>query len=390
MERRHSVMSGLPLALCVSLALASLLRGEDQEAGALTLDNEVVCRVNTEAISKRQVEERMEDIMLKLAAWRRPLEAAGQWNADAQKRYDEMYIPAFRESLRRVVRERLMLQDARKDQFLKLDERQCEKRLKETLERLRSQGLLGAKGFTVAEVEKRLHDSLLLDTFHGAHFGTMLDQPSRPEVQKYYRENLTRFYRPAGVKVRLISIDGIVVNKLTRQRIAQDARKEAERLREDLVSYAANFAEVAKVHSNDEDSKARGGLIMVHPTDPYLNPGGYSTQLAAVLRDMKVGEISPVFDFGKSSCAFVLLEGRREAGPAPLEGEVYDEIFRTLLEQKTRKQRDEWFRKALAQSLVVHVVDGVPKTLPVEFFFEEEAGAPDDGGKNPPPAPKKG
>ena len=75
---------------------------------------------------------------------------------------------------------------------------------------------------------------------------------------------------------------------------------------------------------------------------------------------------------GRSSYAVVKLEGRREAEPAPLEGELYDETYSELPRQKARKREDAWFRKALSKSLVVHVVEAVPKALPVEFFSRKK------------------
>jgi len=359
--------------LCAALLLAGAVRAEEPDAKPFELADEVVCKVNTETISKHQVEENMDEIVGKLMALRRSLEASGQWNAESQKEYEKQYNAAFREALRRVVRQRLMLQTAKVEPNARVDEAAFQKRLKEVLDRLRGQGLLGAKGMNQVEVEKRLREGMLVDNWWGGQFGTVLEQPSKREVRKYYQDNINRFYRPAGVMVRLIRIDGITTNKLTGQKaVRRDAREVAERLREDLQNFSGNFAEVAKANSDDDETKARGGLIMAGKNDPYFNPEGYSTKLAGVLRGMEPGQISPVFEFGKSSYAFVKLEGRREAGPAPLEGMLYEETFKTLLRQKARKQENEWFRKALSKSLVVKVVNAVPEVIPVEFFFEEE------------------
>jgi len=369
------------------LACATAAHGEELEIKPFALANEVVCRVNTEAVSKGHVEERMEEIVAKLREWKRQVEAAGQWNDELEKEYDKMYVPAFRDALRRVVRERLMLQYARNDPQIKMDDRLFEKRMKDTLERLKSQGLLGPKGFTVAEVEKRVRENILLDIFKWGQFGTVLDQPTKPEIRRYYQDNITRFHRPAGVKVRIIRIDTILTNKLTGQKtVRKNARELADRLREDAVSFSGSFAEMAKQHSDDEETKARGGLIQTDPKDPFLDPESYNPLLANVLRPMKVGECSPVFEFGKSGYAFVWLEARREAGPAPLEGDLHEEISRTLWEQKRRKQEDQWFRKALGKALVEHVVDQVSKPIPMGFFFEDEEPKKDE---TTPPQPGK-
>ena len=242
------------------------------------------------------------------------------------------------------------------------------------LDYLRERHLTGTKGYTVAEVEKSVREDMLIQAFRMNQFA---DLPTRPEVQKYYQDNIVRFFRPAGVMVRLLRIDGVKTDPLTGQRVVRkDARGRAEKLREDLQNFGGNFAEMAKANSDDEETKARGGLILVDKNDPYFNPEGYSTQLAEVLRGMEPGQISPIFEMGTSSYAVVKLEGRREAGPAPLEGELYEEIYRALSNQKARKREDAWFRKALSKSLVVLVVNAVPRALPVEFFFEDDTETP--------------
>ncbi|MCY3023369.1 MAG: peptidylprolyl isomerase [Planctomycetota bacterium] len=377
-----------PAILAVALARPSY--AEQTEQVTFDLADEVVCRLNTEAISKRQVEERMDQIIDKLVGWKHSLEAAGQWNVEMRKKYDELYIPPFRDALRRVVRERLMLQYAKADPNIKVDQRQYERHLKETLDKLRAQGLLNSKNFTLGEVEKRVRDNMLLEAFRWSNFSTVTELPSRPEVRKYYQDNVNRYQRPAGIKVRIIRIDRIVTSKLTGERTTQkDAYQLAKKLRDDVKSYSGKFEETAMMYSNDEETKANGGLIILNPKDHYFNPEGYNAKLAEALRGLEVGDISDVFELGEKSYAFVKLEDKREAGPAPLDGDLYEEIYKTLSQQKTRKEEDVWFRKALSKSLVVHVVEGVEKPLPVEFFFlEQKDETATEPGKAPAPQAK--
>lgn len=364
-----------PLLFCAALLAASAFGGEDQPAPRpFDLNDEVVCRVNTEAVSKRQVEERMEEIALRLYAWRRSQEDAGQWTPDAEKKFNELYIPPFRDALRRVVRERLMLQYA-KIEKVPLDDRAYEKRVNETVERLKQAGLMGSKGFTLGEVQKRIRENIQLDTYR-YQFANFLDYPTRPEVQKHYKDNITRYQRKAGVKVRLIRIDRFVTNKLTgRQSVNSNAFEQATKLRDDIVNFQGNFEQVAKLHNDDEELRNRGGLIVLNPKDPFFEPDGYNAQLANAIRSLKPGEISPVFELGQTSWALAQLVDRRDSGPAPLEGDLYEEIYRSLFQQKTRKKEDEWFRKALSKSLVVQVVDGKYNPLPIAFFFPDDVEA---------------
>jgi hypothetical protein len=360
--------------VCTLMAAPSVVvhAEEGEPPKYFNLSDEVVCRINTEAVSKRQVEEQMAEVGLRLAAFRHEQEKNGLWNDETEKKWNEMYIPEFRNALRDVVRERMMLQHFKADAHMSVDEHAYEKRVNETVSRLKHAGVFGGKGYSMGEVRKRVLEKMQIDTFR-YRFQDALVQPSRPEVNKYYQENINRYQRKAGAKVRLIRIDRFVKNKLTgRQQVRENAYEEAVRLREDIEKWGAKFEEVARQHNNDEALKASGGLIIVDPKDPYFDPETYSPQLANALRGLKLNEVSKVFEYLQTSWAFAMVEDVREAGPAPLDGQLYDEIYRTLMGQKSRKNEDDWFRKALSKSLVVHVVDAVPKTLPVEFFFPDE------------------
>jgi hypothetical protein len=238
---------------------------------------------------------------------------------------------------------------------------------------------MGSKGFTLGEVQKRLREYMILDTYR-YQFANFLDYPTRPEVQKHYKDNLSRYQRKAGVKVRLIRVDRFITNKLTgKQSVNANALEQITKLREDIVNFQGNFEQVAKLHNDDEELRGRGGLIVLNPKDPFFDPDSYNPQLANAIRNLQpgdaVGSVSAVFELGQTSWAIAQLVERREAGPAPLEGDLYEEIYRSLFQEKTRKKEDEWFRKALSKSLVVQVVDGKYNPLPIAFFFPEEREA---------------
>jgi parvulin-like peptidyl-prolyl isomerase len=351
------------------------------EAKPIGMFDGLVCRVNREAISKRDVEARMGEVGGLLLERRRQWEASGQWNADTERRWNEEYIPEFRAALRQVVRDRLMLQQARIEK-LAVDQKELDKKVRRARERLQQENPLQAHIFSTAEIQHVIRDDMLLDTFR-YRFCDALEQPSRPEVEKYYKENLGKFQRPAGVMVRLIRIDRFVTNNLTSpptKQLRENAYETAEELRKDVELYGGNFQELATKHSDDAESRARGGLIaMPNSADKYLDPKTYSPQLADALRGLEPNQVSKVFEFGQS-WAIAQVVARREAGPAPLAGEMYEKIFNQLLNLKSRVKEDEWFRKTLAKALIETVTEGVSKPLPLEFFFPDDKPQPKDGG----------
>ena len=122
MKRHTLILFCQGAALSGVLALAGAGRAEEFNVKPLELSDEVACRVNTESISNRQIEDNMGEVVQKLADLKRALEANGQWDERGQQDYYKRYNLAYREALRRVVRQRLMLQSAKADQFVKVDE----------------------------------------------------------------------------------------------------------------------------------------------------------------------------------------------------------------------------------------------------------------------------
>lgn len=344
------------------------------EPEPLELDNEVVCRINTEAVSKRDVEDRMEEIPFRIRAMRDQLKRNSQLTKEAEDKLDAMYREPFRDALRKIVRDRLMLQHA-KIEKVTIDDKRYDQRYQSMVARLRSQGVFGGKGFTAGEVQKRIREQMTLEQFK-TRFYNILEQPSRPEVQKHYDDNITKYQRKAGVKVRIIRVDRFVSNKFTgAQSLRENAYELAEEWRKDIAEYGGDFKEIARARSDDPESRARDGLILLDPKDPFIDADAYSAQLGAALRGVEAGNVTKVFEFGKASWAIAQVVERREAGAAPLDGDLYEQIYNELLETKTKKKEDDWFRKTLAKSLVTHVVEGAPKTLALEFFFPDDAPA---------------
>jgi hypothetical protein len=116
-------------------------------------------------------------------------------------------------------------------------------------------------------------------------------------------------------------------------------------------------------------------------------PDEHSRSLVKALQGLKAGDVSPVFELSEKSWAFVRLEERRESGPKPLEGALYDELYNTLLQRTVKTREDEWFRKALAKSLIL---DNQDRPIPLVFFFPDEgpppAGTTPSASQKPAPA----
>jgi parvulin-like peptidyl-prolyl isomerase len=372
---------GCASLLAISLAAAAGLlppRSVPAEEGSpLSLDNEPVCRVNTDMISKRDVEDRMQPpgVASMLRAKKAEWERARLWNDENQKAWYEAYIPPFREALRQIVRERLILQ-ASKSEKINVDEKEYEREYEGQIKRLRDLNLLGSKGFTAAEVAKAVRENLTIATYE-SKFSGLLEQPTRPEVQKFYKDNLPRFQRKAGVMVRIIRIDRIVTNNLTKQQsVREDAYERAQEIYQNVHDYGADFKEVARMKSDDTETRERGGLLLPDPKDPFFDLDSCNPNLAKAIRTLAHGEtVTPVFEYLNSSWAIVQVVDRREAGPEPIEGPLYDKIFKELMRSKSSKKADEWFKKEIVANLITRLDSdkGVWTPMGVDFFFPDDA-----------------
>jgi hypothetical protein len=127
--------------------------------------NEVVCTVNGEKIRRREVEDRMPTVIVnKLAGLRRRLTDMGRTEAEAQEAVDGLLLPVFRQTLRYVVRERLMLQEANR-QGLRVNALLASETFEHEWAALKARELAGKPGYEEKTVRERTYQRLLLQTF---------------------------------------------------------------------------------------------------------------------------------------------------------------------------------------------------------------------------------
>lgn len=80
-----------------------------------------------------------------------------------------------------------------------------------------------------------------------------------------------------------------VLIQVNGKRDATAAKAEAEKLRQEIISGKATFAEIASKYSDDKGSAQQGGLL------GWVNPSDMVPEFATMLEQTPVGKISPVF-----------------------------------------------------------------------------------------------
>lgn len=210
-----------------------------------------------------------------------------------------------------------------------------------------------------------LREQLLLQAFRNS-LVTVLDLPKKPQIEKYYADHQERYVRPAAVKLRILTVKGD-----RKEPGGRNAIQIAQDLREDAAKFGANFEDLAREKSDDEETRPRGGLMLSPEGGPYIDPEA-NRILAPVVRRLRTGSAaertSDVLALG-NGWAIVFLEERRPAGPAELDSALYGRIREVLVQEVVKRKESEWFLEALKRSLIL---DGSSKPIPLAFFFPDD------------------
>lgn len=170
----------------------------------------------------------------------------------------------------------------------------------------------------------RLRDQYLVESYLAEVGKVPDDYPSDEEVQKVYAAEKESLQLPRRYRVSQIFIadDG-----------DKDAtRKRAQEIADTLKDEPGEFAALAKRNSNDTASAARGGDL------GWLAEAEITPEIRTAVAGLSKGEISaPVA--GRSGFHILLLQDKREAGPAPLD-EVKGELANLLRNQRAALNRE--------------------------------------------------
>src|ERR1044071_7536961 len=122
-----------------------------------------------------------------------------------------------------------------------------------------------------------------------------------------------------------------------------EARRRLAALRERIVKGSADFAELAKVHSDDTGSAARGGEL------DWIYPGDTVPDFERALQELKPGEISqPV----KTPFGYHLIQVLERRASDVSQERRRLEARKVLRERKSEDAYQEWLRQLRDQSYV--------------------------------------
>lgn len=214
------------------------------------------------------------------------------------------------------------------------------KNKEELIEQLRKEGT------DLKVLRESFIDNLVAQQYLNSLIQPKIKDPSRLELETFYRENLAAFAEQAGAVWRQIEVKKSPDPNAALATIQQIERR---------LAAGEDFAELAKKYSQGPTA-ATGGLWSRTSPGSYADP-----KVDQVLFSNPVGRVSPIVD-GKSSYHLILVESRSSGAPKPFV-EVQDQV-RNLV----RSKQIEAIRRQVVDELMQshHVVtafdDSAPRT----------------------------
>jgi len=200
---------------------------------------------------------------------------------------------------------------------------------------------------TMAELEKRVLAGMAMEkVLSGAKI-------SDEEVKKFYDDHKAAFKVPESVKASHILIQ---VSKDAGNDLWKKAKKEATKIRKDILAGKVSFEDAAK-RDSDCPSKSRGGDL------GFFTEGQMVPEFEKAAFATKIGDIS---DPVKTQFGYHIIKvtDHKDASEQPFD-EVKDGIRQQLLQQKQRDTLSEY-------------VDKLKKTYKVEILLPEPKEASAD------------
>jgi len=302
--------------------------------------DEIIAWVNSDIILKSEFETRKAQIRNDLAE--APPRGRGLQGAQLEQAFND----AQKTLLRDLIDETLLLQQA-KDMGLNADlelvktkEQLRQERRLESMEELDK--AIQAQGYTVDEFNQNIKTRYLTSqVLQREVYGRVVI--TTEEMKKYYDGNVKNFDRPAGIRVREISVS-------TENRGPTEIESQRKKIEEALaaVKKGDNFAEVASKYSESSSAQDGGDL-------GFFAKGELAKSLEDIASKLEKGQISDIITVN-GGFMILKVEDRHDGGILPFElaqREIQDVLFQQGVQPKIR----EFLTKLRADGFV-KVADG--------------------------------
>src|SRR5215831_7665462 len=323
----------------VFLTAIILLIASSALAQTKTVD-EIVAWVNSDIILRSEFETRKSQIRNDLSE--APPRGRGLQGAQLEQAYSDVQKTLLRD----LIDETLLLQQA-KDMGLNAD-----LEVIKTMEQLRQERKLASmddlekaivqQGMQVDEFKQNIKTRYLTSqVLQREVYGRVVI--TTDEMKKYYEGNVKKFDRPAGIRVREISV-------YTENRGPAEIQSQKKKIDEALaaVKKGENFAEVASKYSESQTAQEGGDL-------GFFVKGELAGPLEEVASKLNRAQTSDVITL-KGAFMILKVEDKHEGGILPFElaqKEISDILFQQAVQPKIRE-----FLTKMRSDGFIRVADG--------------------------------
>src|SRR5207249_7373498 len=182
-----------------------------------------------------------------------------------------------------------------------------------------------AQGFSVDEFKQNIKTRYLTSqVLQREVYGRVV--VTTEEMRKYYDANVKNFDRPAGIRVREISVS-------TKDRGPAEIESQKKKIEEALaaVKKGDNFAEVASKYSESQTAQEGGDL-------GFFVKGELAQPLEEIASKLNKGQVSDVITL-KGAFMILKVEDKHEGGILPFElaqKEIQDTLWQQGIQPKIR------------------------------------------------------
>jgi peptidyl-prolyl cis-trans isomerase SurA len=192
------------------------------------------------------------------------------------------------------------------------------------------------QGGTVEGLQKRFEEGLLLQEVRRMEVDSKVSV-SEPEIEERYRLNIEDYTQPPRLRLREIVVRFDDTNEI-------EQGQKARRLLQD-VQQGADFAEVARMHSESGSRDAGGDL-------GFFNEGELTESLSVAAFALGPGEVSEII---RLDTAFYIIrvEEKEDETTKPLE-DVRNEVADAIFQEKMTEQMER-FVKQLRERAIIEI-----------------------------------
>jgi len=378
LDAKRQPVARLPVVAAIGAILASAIvmpaHAQTASSGERATDG-VAARVNGDPVTRHEVMGRMAGPMLKAEAERRRIVSEGKWNEEEEEAFNNLKMKLYLQALAMLTVEKAALQEADKLQVA-VGEVQVDSRVDRIIQRAG-----GIKEFTEKYKMTQLDLRRMIRRKLRIQRARTKDSPAplqvRPaDVRQYYEAHAAELARPESFRLRVITIHKTQIDPETRTEVKREgARQLAEEVAKQAKAAPALFEKLAREHSDDERTAAKGGLVS-SATGEFVALEEIAEPLRDAVKAASAGGVSDVID-STGSFHILKVEDRREAGLAAF-SEVQRRISAVLEDKLHRDAHRRWIERIVRRA---HIVDGRGRPVNVEMllrmaFEESDQNAP--------------